>query len=313
MGNADYDVVIVGGGAAGLSAALYAGRASLKTLMLEKLGCGGQILLTGAIENYPGFPEGILGPQLSQQMCDQASRYGAEIRYEEVESLEDLSQPVKTVGTSDGAYTASAVIVTAGGSHKKLGIPGEEQFSGRGVSYCAVCDANFFRGENVVVIGGGDAAMDEGNYLSSIVNKVTVVHRRDQLRASPILQERSFANPKMDFLWSHVVEEIKGREIVETARVKDLKTGEVYDYPTAATFIYIGFTPNVDFLQGQLELDESGCIVTDIAMATSTPGVFAAGDIRSGSFRQLGSAVGDGITAALSAYHYVQNAVSQGS
>ena len=152
--------------------------------------------------------------------------------------------------------------------------------------------------------------MDEGNYLSSIVNKVTVVHRRDQLRASPILQERSFANPKMDFLWSHVVEEIKGSEIVETARVKDLKTGEVYDYPTAATFIYIGFTPNVDFLQGQLELDESGCIVTDIAMATSTPGVFAAGDIRSGSFRQLGSAVGDGITAALSAYHYIQNAGS---
>ena len=308
METTDYDIVIVGGGAAGLSAALYAGRASLKTLMLEKLGCGGQILLTGAIENYPGFPDGILGPELSQRMCDQAVRYGAEIRYEEVESLNHLERPVKTVTTGDGAYTAKTVIVTAGGSHKKLGIPGEEEFSGRGVSYCAVCDANFFRGENVVVVGGGDAAMDEGNYLSSIVNKVTVIHRRDQLRASPILQERSFANPKMDFLWSHVVEEIKGNEIVEAAKVKDLKTGEVYDYPTAAAFIYIGFTPNIDFLQGQLELDESGCVVTDIAMAASKPGVFAAGDIRSGSFRQLGSAVGDGITAALSAYHYIQNA-----
>ena len=310
METADYDIVIVGGGAAGLSAALYAGRASLKTLMLEKLGCGGQILLTGAIENYPGFPDGILGPELSQRMCDQASRYGAEIRYEEVESLDHLERAVKTVTTGDGAYTAKTVIVTAGGSHKKLGIPGEEEFSGRGVSYCAVCDANFFRGEDVVVVGGGDAAMDEGNYLSSIVNKVTVIHRRDQLRASPILQERSFANPKMDFLWSHVVEEIKGNEIVEAAIVKDLKTGKVYDYPTAAAFIYIGFTPNIDFLQGELELDESGCVVTDIAMAASKPGVFAAGDIRSGSFRQLGSAVGDGITAALSAYHYIQNAGS---
>ncbi len=310
METADYDIVIVGGGAAGLSAALYAGRASLKTLMLEKLGCGGQILLTGAIENYPGFSDGILGPELSQRMCDQASRYGAEIRYEEVEALDHLERPVKTVTTGDGAYTAKTVIVTAGGSHKKLGIPGEEEFSGRGVSYCAVCDANFFRGEDVVVVGGGDAAMDEGNYLSSIVNKVTVIHRRDQLRASPILQERSFANPKMDFLWSHVVEEIKGNEIVEAAIVKDLKTGKVYDYPTAAAFIYIGFTPNIDFLQGQLELDESGCVVTDIAMAASKPGVFAAGDIRSGSFRQLGSAVGDGITAALSAYHYIQNAGS---
>ncbi len=308
MGNVDYDVVIVGGGAAGLSAALYAGRASLKTLMLEKLGCGGQILLTGAIENYPGFPDGVLGPELSQQMCDQASRYGAEIRYEEVESLEKLDRPVKTVNTSDGAYTATTVIVTAGGSHKKLGIPGEEEFSGRGVSYCAVCDANFFRGENVVVVGGGDAALDEGNYLSAVVNKVTVIHRRDRLRASPILQERSLGNPKMDFLWSHVVEEIKGSEVVEAALVKDLKTGEVYDYPTAGAFIYIGFRPNIDFLQGKLELDESGCVVTDIAMTTSAPGVFAAGDIRSGSFRQLGSAVGDGITAALSAYHYIQDA-----
>ena len=301
----DYDVIIVGGGAAGLSAALYTCRAMLRTLVLESLGAGGQILVTDMIENYPGFPEGIRGPELSQLMEEQTLKFGAEIKYEEVTGLEDLDQPSKVVNTSDGSYTTKTIIITTGGSHNKLGIPGEEEYSGRGVSYCAVCDGNFFRGEDVVVVGGGDAALDEGEYLSGIVNAVSVVHRRDELRASPILQQRALENPKFKFLWSHVAEEIIGNEVVEAVRVKDLKSGETYDYPTTAVFIYIGFHSNSDFLQGKLPMDETGHIYTDINMGTNIPGVYAAGDIRVNSFRQLGSAVGDGITAALSAYRYV--------
>ena len=301
----DYDVIILGGGAAGLSAALYAGRAMLKTLVLEKLGCGGQILLTDMIENYPGFPEGIRGPELSSLMCEQAVKYGAEIRYDEITGVEDLGGPVKIVHAAEESFRAKSLIIATGGSHKKLEIPGEEEFSGRGVSYCAICDANFFKGEDVVVVGGGDAAMDEGNYLTGIVNKVTVVHRRDQLRASPVLQEKAFNNPKMSFLWNHVPEEIVGNEVVEAVRLKDLKSGKTYDYPTSAAFIYIGFRSNSEFLEGSLPTDETGHIHTDLNMSTSVPGVFAAGDIRVDSFRQLGSAVGDGITAALAAYRYI--------
>ena len=301
----DYDVIILGGGAAGLSAALYTCRAMLKTLVLESLGCGGQILVTDMIDNYPGFPEGIRGPELSELMEKQTRRFGAEIIYEEVTGLEDLDKPSKIVHTGNGSYTSKTIIITTGGSHNKLGVPGEDEYSGRGVSYCAVCDGNFFKGEEVVVVGGGDAAMDEGEYLSGIVNQVTVVHRRDQLRASPILQERALQNPNFKFLWSHVVEEIIGNEVVEGVRVKDLKSGEVYDYPTAAAFIYIGFHSNSDFLKGKLPMDETAHVYTDINMATSVPGVYAAGDIRVNSNRQLGSAVGDGITAALSAYRYI--------
>ena len=307
----DYDVIIIGGGAAGLSAALYTGRAMLKTLVLERLGCGGQILITDMIENYPGFPEGIRGPELSQFMCDQTLKFGAEIRYEEVTELEDLDLAVKKIHTSDGSYTTKTIIITTGGSHNKLGTPGEEELSGRGVSYCAVCDANFFRGQNVVVVGGGDAALDEGEYLSGVVGDVTVVHRRDELRASPILRDRALNNPKFKFLWSHVVEEILGNEVVEAVRLRNLKTDEVYEYPTAAAFIYIGFHSNSDFLPPQLPKDDSGHIYTDINMATDLPGVYAAGDIRVDSHRQLGSAVGDGITAALSAYKHITEGGSE--
>jgi thioredoxin reductase (NADPH) len=301
----DYDVIILGGGAAGLSAGLYTCRAMLKTLILESLGCGGQILVTDMIDNYPGFPEGIRGPELSQYMCAQTERFGAEIKYEEVSGLDDLDKPAKIVNTSDGSYTAKTLIIATGGSHNKLGVPGEEEYAGRGVSYCAVCDANFFKGEDVVVVGGGDAAMDEGEYLTSLVNQVTVVHRRDELRASPILQQRAFDNPKFKFLWNHVVEEIRGNEVVEAVRVKDLQSGEVYDHPTAAAFIYIGFHSNSEFLKDKVQMDETGHVYSDINMATDIPGVYVAGDIRVNSFRQLGSAVGDGITAALSAYKYI--------
>ena len=301
----NYDVVILGGGAAGLSAAIYTSRAMLKTLILDGVGCGGQILVTDVIENYPGFPDGIKGPDLSRLMCEQSGKFGAEMRHELITEIENLDQPSKIVHTDSGSYSAKVIIVTTGGSHRKLDVPGEEEYAGKGVSYCAVCDGNFFRGEDVVVVGGGDAALDEGGYLTGIVNQVTVVHRRDQLRASPILQERAFSNSKFKFLWSHVVEEIIGNGIAKAVRVKDLKNDNVYDYPTAGVFIYVGFQSNSDFLKGQLSLDGAGHIYTDINMATGVPGVYAAGDIRVSSYRQLGTAVGDGITAALSAYWYI--------
>ena len=302
--NSDYDVIILGGGAAGLSAAIYTGRAMLKTLLLERLGSGGQLLNTLEIENYPGFPEGIMGPDISRRFEEHALKFGAEIRYEEITGVE-LAGDVKAVETSSQRYTSKTVIITTGGGHNKLGVPGEEELAGKGVSYCAVCDGNFFRGQDVVVVGGGDAAIDEGLYLASLVNKVTVVHRRDQLRASPILQEKALANPKMEFLWSHIVERIIGDGEVRAVQVKNLKTQENYEYDTSGVFIYIGFHPNTELFKGRVAMDGGGHIVTDIRMATDVPGVFACGDVRQHSYRQVGTSVGDGITAALSAYHYI--------
>ncbi|MCZ6867592.1 MAG: thioredoxin-disulfide reductase [Dehalococcoidia bacterium] len=301
----EFDVIILGGGAAGLSAGLYTTRAMQKTLILERLGYGGQIMITDMIENYPGFPEGVRGPELSIMMEQQTRKFGADMRYEDVTGVEKLEEPLKLVHTTEATYAGKTIIIATGGSHKKLGVPGEDELSGKGVSYCAVCDGNFFKGEDVVVVGGGDAALDEGGYLTGIVNKVTVIHRRDQLRASKILQERSFDNPKMDFLWNHVVEEFQGDNQLETALVRNLKTDEVYKFPTAGAFIYIGFESNSGFLKGQVSMDEFGHIKTNISMETGIPGVYACGDIRVDSDRQLGNAVGDGITAALTAYKYI--------
>ena len=288
-----------------MSAALYTSRADLKTLILDGIGCGGQILITDMIENYPGFPDGIRGPELAIAMCNQAKKFGAEIQHDQVNRVADLDQPLKVVETDSGTLRAKALIITSGGSHNKLGVPGEDELAGRGVSYCAVCDGNFFKGQDVVVVGGGDAALDEGGYLSGLVNQVTLVHRRDQLRAKPILQERVVNNPRFKFLWSHVVEEIVGDQVVEAVAVRNLNSGETYTYPTAAVFIYVGFHSNIEFLESQLSMDETGHIHTNINMETDLPGVYAAGDIRSSSFRQLGTAVGDGITAALAAYHFI--------
>ena len=301
--NADYDVIILGAGAAGLSAALYTSRAMMKTLMLESLGAGGQLMITDEIENYPGFAQGVKGPILAKEMEDQSLRFGAELEYAEVEGLDDLDKPVKIVRTYDRDYTAKAVIVATGGSHNKLGVTGEDELAGRGVSYCAVCDGNFFRGQDVIVVGGGDSALDEGYYLSGIVNSVTIVHRRDELRATKILQQRALGSDKFKFLWSHVVEEFVGNDMLESARVKNLKTEETYDYPVAAAFIYVGFHPNTEYLKGQLDMDPLGHIYSDMHMRTKLPGVYACGDARAESTRQLGAAVGDGITAALAAYH----------
>jgi len=301
----EFDVIIIGGGAAGLSAGLYTTRAMMKTLIIESMGWGGQIALTDEIENYPGFPEGIKGPQLAVLMEQQTLRFGADMRIDEVTAVENLDAPLKLVHTSEATYAGRTLIVCTGGAHRKLGIPGEDEFSGKGVSYCAVCDGNFFRGQDVVVVGGGDAALDEGGYLSGIVNKVTVIHRRDQLRASKILQHRSFANPKMDFLLSHVVEEVRGNGMMERVLVRDLKSNNTFEYPSTGAFIYIGFESNSGFLAGLLPTDETGHIKTNIRMETVVPGVYACGDIRVDSDRQLGNGVGDGISAALAAYRYV--------
>jgi len=300
---ADYDVVILGAGAAGLAAGLYTTRAMLKTVMLEQLGPGGQLLVTDEIENYPGFPDGIKGQELAMRMEEQTTKFGAEIDYTEVVDIENIDQPIKTVKTDDRDFTTKAIIIATGGSHNKLGVSGEDALAGRGVSYCAVCDGNFFRGQDVVVVGGGDAAMDEGHYLSAIVNSVTFIHRRDELRAAKVLQERAFANDKIKFLWSTVVEEFRGDQALDRALVKDLKTDKTYEYPMAAAFIYVGFHPNTEYLSGLLELDSGGHVCVDIHMRTAIPGVYACGDARAESTRQLGSAVGDGITAALAAFH----------
>ena len=299
----DYDVVILGAGAAGLSAGLYSTRAMLSTLMIESIGPGGQLLITDDIENYPGFRDGVKGQELADEMYNQADRFGAEMEFAEVESVENLYDNRKLIRTSEGEFTARALIIATGGAHNKLGVPGEDEFAGRGVSYCAVCDGNFFRGQDVVVVGGGDSAMDESFYLTGICNSVTIVHRRDELRATKVLQDRAFANPKYKWLWSHVVEEFVGNDVLEAARVKDLKTGEIYDYPAAAAFIYVGFHPNTEAFKDQLDMDELGHIRSDINMRTNIPRVYVCGDARAESTRQLGAAVGDGITAALAAFH----------
>ena len=298
-----YDVIIIGGGAAGLAAAIYSVRAMMKTLVIEKQAIGGQILYTGEIENYPGFPEPISGPDLAVLYQKQAERFGTEFEYDTITSL-DLDDPVKRVIGEEAEYTAKAVIITSGGEHNKLEVPGEQEYSGRGVSYCATCDGNFFRDMDVIVVGGGDAAMDEGLYLTRMTKSVTVVHRRDELRASKILQERGFENPKMSFVWDSAVQEIKGNGSVNGIVLKNLKTGEVSERPTEGVFIYIGFHPINDFMRGAVDLDAAGHVVTDLQMQTNVPGVFAAGDVRTFSDRQLANAVGDGVAAALSAYRY---------
>ncbi len=302
---ADYDIIILGGGATGLAAALYSARAMQRTLILEKVACGGQILITDVIENYPGFPDGVTGPDLAQLYEKQAVKAGAEVKYDMVESLR-TDQATKVVVTSEGQYTAKAIIIATGGEHNKLGVPGEETYAGKGVSYCATCDGNFFRNQPVAVVGGGDSAVQEALYLTQMTSKVTVFHRRDQLRASRILQERAFSNPKLEFKWNTVVEEVRGNGLMESLLLKDVQTGQSSPFQVPGIFIFIGFHPNTQFLRnGTIMLDGGGHVVTNLRMESNVPGIFAAGDVRAYSDRQLGTAVGDGITAALAAYHYI--------
>ncbi|MCH7522734.1 MAG: thioredoxin-disulfide reductase [Chloroflexi bacterium] len=305
MARQEYEIVIIGGGPAGLAAGLYAARARRKTVLLEKGVIGGQISLTELVENYPGVPS-INGFDLAQAMLKQAESYGMETQFVETTALERDGK-AWLVRTAEDEYLARAVIVTAGADYNKLGVPGEERLTGRGVSYCATCDAAFFKGQHVAVVGGGDAAMDEGLFTTRHVDKISVIHRRDRLRASAILQERAFANPKMEFVWNTVVTEILGEEAVTGVRLRNRETGEDSSLDVAAVFIFIGQHPNTDFLRGLVPTDEGGHAVVNEWMETERPGLYVAGDARRNSARQVVSSAGDGATAAIAAEHYLSN------
>ena len=299
----NYDIIIIGAGPAGLAAGLYAARARRRTVLIEKNVTGGQIALTNVVENYPGIEE-INGFDLGQAMQRQAEKYGMEMAYTEVLGV-DPQEGGHIVRTKEGDYRAKAVIVTAGADYNKLGVPGEAELTGRGVSYCATCDAAFFKDQVCAVVGGGDAAMDEGLFVTRYASKVYVIHRRDQLRASKILQERAFANEKMDFIWDTVVEEIQGTDAVERLKLRNVKTNEESTLDTAAVFIFIGLTPNTHFLEGLVKMDGGKHIYVNEWMETEIPGLYAAGDVRVNSARQVVTAAGDGATAAIRADHYI--------
>ncbi|WP_293914005.1 thioredoxin-disulfide reductase [Deinococcus sp.] len=295
-----HDVVIIGGGPAGLTAAIYTGRASLSTVVLEKGLPGGQIAQTEEVENYPGFPEPISGPELAQRMTAQAERFGATIEMEEVQGIEHHPHGGFLVKGYSGSYHARAVILATGANPKRLYVPGEEQFWGKGVSTCATCDGFFYRGKKVVVVGGGDAAVEEGLFLTKFADEVTLIHRRGSLRANKVAQARAFASPKMKFIWDTAVEEIQGVDSVSGVQLKNLKTGEVSQFATDGVFIFIGHVPNTDFLKGVVELREDGYVEVREDIYTSVPGLFAAGDISDYVYRQLATSVGAGTRAAMS-------------
>ena len=300
----EYDIVVVGGGPAGLSAGLYAARALRRTLLVERKVTGGQIALTSTVENYPGFPDGVNGFDLAQAMQRQAEKYGMQTDYTEVTAVAREDGRFR-LHTPDGDLLARAVIVTAGADYNRLGVPGEERLTGRGVSYCATCDAAFFRDQEVVVVGGGDAALDEALFITRYARRVRIVHRRDTLRASRILQERALANPKIEFIWNAVVERIEGDDEVRAVHVRDVVTGATHTLATAAVFIFIGQHPNTEWLNGLLRLDAGGHIPVNLWMETAVPGLFAAGDARTDSARQVASGVGGGATAAIRAEFYL--------
>ena len=301
----EQDVIIIGGGPAGLTAALYAARAAANPLLIIGEAVGGQAATTHEIENYPGFPDGVDGPALAQQMQAQAERFGAKVLFDRVTGVDFTVHPFK-VRTRTQEFVARTVIVSTGSSPRKLGVPGEDEYAGRGVSYCATCDGYFFKDKDVVVVGGGNSAIDESLFLTRLVSSIQIVHRRGELRADPILQERVFAQPKIEFVWHSVVEEILGEGGQANAvRVRNVETGEVSTIETGGVFIYIGHLPNTEVFGGQLELDELGYIVTDRRQHTSVPGVFAAGDVQDAIYRQIVTAAGTGSAAAIEAIRYL--------
>ncbi|MDD5136347.1 MAG: thioredoxin-disulfide reductase [Candidatus Omnitrophica bacterium] len=307
-----YEIVIIGGGPAGMTAALYACRARMKVLLVEKALCGGQVLVADTIENFPGFPEGIKGPDLAEWMFKQASHFGLEVKTAEVSGVELKS------GAKDGfkvrlqegpVLEALSLIIATGAGWNKLNIPGEQKLTGRGVSYCATCDGPLFKGKDVAVIGGGDTALEDAIFLTKFARKVTVVHRRDKLRATKILQERAFANKRIEFVLDSVAVEIKGTDRVETVVVKDVKTEKVSEVRADAVFMLVGTTPNSQIVKSLVKTDEKGCILADDDMKTSVEGIFACGDVRKKLLRQVVTATGDGATAAFSAEHYVEGLI----
>jgi len=306
QGGETYDVVIIGGGPAGLTAGLYASRARLKTLLLEAMSVGGQMMTTDIVENYPGFPQGISGAELTSTMEEQAKRFGLMTEMQQVVGLH-VAEDGKSVNTTEGEYQAKAVIICTGAEYRKLGIPGEAEFTGRGVSYCATCDGAFFQDSKIVVVGGGDSALTEALFLTKFAKEITIIHRRDALRATKIYQERAFANLKINFLWDSVVEEIRGNQTVERVLVRNVKSGEMVEVPTEGVFMFIGIEPKTAFLQGVVELDESGYIIVDESnLQTSVEGIFAAGDARKKLLRQVATAVGDGATAAFAVEKFLE-------
>ncbi len=301
-----YDVAVIGAGPAGMTAALYAARADLKTVLLERLSAGGQLATTDVIENYPGFPTGVGGLDVSFAMLEQAQRFGAEFQLAEVNRL-DLAGEMKQVATSEGIITAPCVILATGTRPRLLGVPGEKSLRGRGVSYCAVCDGAFYRGKEVAVVGGGDSAVEEAVYLTRFASKVHLLVRRDQLRATPVVQAKILNHPQVEIHWNTVVEEISGETKVEALSLLNRVTGEKSQLAVGGIFIYVGLLPNNESFIGQVELDEYGYVVADAEMQTNVPGVLVAGDLRAKNLRQVATAVGDGAIAGVTAQHYLDS------
>lgn len=298
-------VLILGAGPAGLSAALYAARAELQPLVLTGMQLGGQAALTHVVENYPGFPEGVGGAELGDLFQKQAERFGARLEFDTAHQVDLSQRPFRVVG-DNGEYTADTLIISSGASPNHLGVPGEVESTGRGVSYCATCDGWFFKDRKVVVVGGGDSALEEGLFLTRYATSVTIVHRRDALRAGAVLQKRAFENPKVDFIWNTVVTEVVGGEKVEAVKLKNVQSGEESLLPTGGLFIFIGHTPNTQLFAGQVEMKD-GYIVVDERMQTSVPGVFAAGEAADSHFRQVVTSAGMGAAAAIQATHFLEN------
>lgn len=300
-----YDVVVIGAGPAGMTAAMYSARSEMKTLLLERGVPGGQMNNTAEIENYPGYGQ-IMGPELSMKMYEPLADLGVENAYGFVTSIVD-NGATKTINTEEEVFETKSIIIATGANHRKLGVPGEEEYGARGVSYCAVCDGAFFRDQDILVIGGGDSAVEEAIFLTRFGKTVTIMHRRDELRAQKIIQERAFANDKIKFIWDSVLEEIKGDERkIESVRYKNVKTGEVTEADFGGLFIYVGLDAVSEFARDLGITDEEGWIITDATMKTSIPGIFAVGDVRQKDFRQITTAVGDGAQAAQEAYKYVE-------
>ena len=297
-------LVIIGGGPAGLTAGIYAGRSQLHPVVIVGQSFGGQAGTTSDMENYPGFPEGIGGMALVEQMANHAMRFDAEVAYEEVTSVDLKTWPF-VIQTYGATYRAQAIIVCTGTSPRKLGVPGESKFIGRGVSFCATCDGYFYREKTIVVAGGGDSALDEGLYLTRFAKEVIIVHRRDQLRANALLQKRAFANPKIRFVWNTVIDEVLGENTVSGVRIHDVKTGQESIIKTDGLFVYVGLTPNTQLFKDQLDLTPDGFIVTDKRQRTNIPGVFAAGDVQDPWFRQVVVAAGAGAAAAIEAERWL--------
>ena len=301
---ADYDIVIIGSGPAGLTAAIYSGRALVRTLVIAGRVAGGQLMLTTAVENFPGFPNGIQGPDLMMEIRKQAERFGAEVVDEDVEIVDFKQKPMRIV-FGERTVTANAVIIATGSSAKWLGLPSEEKLRGRGVSSCATCDGYFFRDKRVAVVGGGDTAMEEALFLTKYASEVLMIHRRDKFRATKIMQSRAFSNPKIKFLLNSVVDEVLGKDRVEGLKIKSMKTGEVSMIPCDGLFVAIGFQPNTKMFEGHIELDEKGYVVARDGTQSSVKGVFVAGDVHDFEYRQAITAAGEGCKAVIDALTYL--------